>query len=294
MNNKITKKPINHGTISKPFGKFHTSVCDLMPFYPVHWHEEVEIMRVVSGSGSMCIGGVWLDIKQGDIIIIPPFVLHTIDTKLSNNMAIDTIVFNLRLLETSNDDNSLRNVAHMLSSAGNCPVVVTSDMSAHNSISMSLDTICLTPDDGQSYMLAVRANLYWVFYHLYVNKIVTSSVPTASPVSEKKLYTIKRVIQHIHANYKNNISIDDIAYQSGYSQFYIMKMFKQYAGSTIVDYINSLRLDVAGMQILSTDKEIATIATLVGYNNISYFNRQFLSQYGTTPKQFRQSYQLAD
>lgn len=292
MTNKITKKTINHGTISRPFAKFHTRLCDLLPFYPVHWHEEVEIIRVVEGSGSVCVGGVWIHLTQGDILIIPPFVLHTINTKQHNNMAIDTVVFNLRLLDTSAGDSSLRHVAPMLASAGNSPIIISQGTQVHNSISMSLDTICLTDEQSQGYMLAVKANLYWVFYHLYTNRIVTDKPAVVNAHDDKKLYTVKKVLQHIHANYTTAISIDTISCQSGYSQFYIMKVFKQYAGSTIVDYINALRCDKAGIQILTTNHEIAQIATGVGYNNISYFNRQFLSQYGTTPKQYRAEYQL--
>lgn len=293
MTNKITQKTINHGTISRPFAKFHTRIADLMPFYPVHWHEEVEIIRVVEGSGNVCVGGIWLELNKGDILLIPPFVLHTINTKQHNDMVIDTVVFNLRLLDNSNSDTtSLRNFAPMLASAGNNPVLISQGTDINNSIGMSLDTICLTVDDGQGYMLAVKANLYWIFYHLYTNKIVSDKEAKLSPSEDKKLYTIKKILQHIHANYTTNISIDAIATQSGYSPFYIMKVFKQFASSTIVDYINSMRCDTAGIQILSTNLEISQIASAVGFNNISYFNRQFLAQYGTTPKKYRAEYML--
>ncbi len=292
---KTIKKKIDHGTISTPFAKYHTAIDQLLPFYPVHWHEEVEIIRVVSGSGKVCVGGVWLQLGSGDILLIPPFVLHTIDTKTHESMKIDTIVFNLRLLDTSSSDMcNLRYFAPMLVSAGSRPILVTTDMPAHQSISASLDTICLTADDGgASYQLAVKANLYWIFYHLYNNKIVpTIANGDIATQDDKKLHTIKKLLQHFHARYSEAISIEDIATISGYSQFYIMKLFKQFTGDTIVDYVNKLRLDIAGIDILSTTDEISAIANRVGFSNISYFNRQFLAQYGTTPKQYRLGYEL--
>ena len=41
------------------------------------------------------------------------------------------------------------------------------------------------------------------------------------------------------------------------------------------------------MDSLFTDDEVASIAYQVGFNNVSYFNRQFKKQYNTTPKEFR-------
>lgn len=293
---KITKQRINHGTISTPFAKYHTHIDNLLPFYPVHWHEEAEIIRIVDGSGKVCVGGIWQQLDKGDILLIPPFVLHTINTQLHQHMQIDTVVFNLRLLDTgSNDMCNLRYFAPMLASVGNCPIIIRTNMPVNNSISASLDTICLTIDDGASYQLAVKANLYWIFYHLYNNKIVTEQTSNDTiSADDKKIYTIKKILQHIHAHYTSTIAIEDIAKQSGYSPFYIMKMFKQFTGDSIVDYINRLRLDVAGIELLTTDTDISAIAVSVGYNNISYFNRQFLAQYNTTPKKFRTEYMLID
>ena len=56
---------------------------------------------------------------------------------------------------------------------------------------------------------------------------------------------------------------------------------------TCVDYINGVRLSQAANHLLVTSSSIIDVALGVGYNNVSYFNRQFKSVYNVTPKEYR-------
>ena len=42
--NRYKEKTV-HGTPLLPFAKYHTNISDMLPFYPIHWHEEMEIIR---------------------------------------------------------------------------------------------------------------------------------------------------------------------------------------------------------------------------------------------------------
>ena len=66
-----------------------------------------------------------------------------------------------------------------------------------------------------------------------------------------------------------------------------MKLFKKATGVTCVDYINGVRLSQAANHLLVTSSSIIDVALGVGYNNVSYFNRQFKAVYNVTPKEYR-------
>lgn len=71
------------------------------------------------------------------------------------------------------------------------------------------------------------------------------------------------------------------------SPSYLPSLFKQDTGTTIVDYINSQRVDRAAVLLATTDRSIAAVAAAVGILDVNYFTKIFKKQLGTTPTQYR-------
>jgi AraC-like DNA-binding protein len=66
-----------------------------------------------------------------------------------------------------------------------------------------------------------------------------------------------------------------------------MRYFKETMGTSFVDYLKEYRLTMAARLLLSSDSSILAIASEVGFDNLSYFNRSFKKQYKVTPSQYR-------
>lgn len=279
------KEKAVHGTPLLPFAKYHTNISAMLPFYPIHWHEEMEIIRVQSGKGLFCVDGKKYEASEGDIIILRPFVMHSINRLDNNDMSIDAIVFNLRLLETGGADVcTLKYFAPLLNEKHSVPCIVRPSDSWYHPFDESMTSILMCDEQKEGAELDIKANLYWMFYHIYNNRLLNVSPNVAE---DKHSYTVRLALEYIRAEYMNEITIEKVANHCGYSEFYLMKLFKQYTGVSCVDYVNNYRLTVAGRQLRDTDDSVATIAYQVGFNNISYFNRQFKKQYGMTPREFR-------
>lgn len=96
-------------------------------------------------------------------------------------------------------------------------------------------------------------------------------------------------VKFIRDHLTEKLSIEDLAKHSYMSVSNFYKSFKNTIGESPVDYINSERIKFAKQLIVSTDKQLADIAFLSGFNNVSYFNRQFKKQEHITPNAYREA-----
>ena len=74
-----------------------------------------------------------------------------------------------------------------------------------------------------------------------------------------------------------------------YDQSYMCRVFKQYMGVTMTEYLNSLRLQYAYNQLKLTNRTVLSICQETGFSSISYFNKLFKKEFGKTPKSCRKS-----
>lgn len=83
------------------------------------------------------------------------------------------------------------------------------------------------------------------------------------------------------------ISVRDLASSLGYHEKYLSAKFKKKTGKSPCAYRNERRLSKAEGYLRNTKLPIIEIATLVGYDNVSYFNRLFRAKNGVTPTEYR-------
>ncbi len=81
-------------------------------------------------------------------------------------------------------------------------------------------------------------------------------------------------------------SIDRISSRLGISKNKLSKMFNDIYGITIHSYVLDRRLEYASILFKAGYKNVTEVATRSGYNNMSYFAREFAKKFGTTPKNY--------
>ncbi|WP_055436781.1 AraC family transcriptional regulator [Lacinutrix algicola] len=102
---------------------------------------------------------------------------------------------------------------------------------------------------------------------------------------------IGTVIKFIKENLTNkDISVDLLAKKAYMSTSHFHKQFKNTLGISPIDYINSEKIKFSKKLIKeSKDFRMSDIAFKSGFNNTSYFNRQFKKMELMTPQQFKAS-----
>ena len=101
---------------------------------------------------------------------------------------------------------------------------------------------------------------------------------------------VEALDQYIRENCSDEISNTEIGAIFGYHPFYISKVLKDKKGVTLRQYIIAYRLKRSCALLQFTNKSISEIAEETGFTDASYFTKTFKSSFGTTPKDYRNSF----
>lgn len=101
----------------------------------------------------------------------------------------------------------------------------------------------------------------------------------------------ERIQAIVREEYRNDISLDDIAGRVNMAPAYVSYLFKKDTGSNLVKYITDYRMEKACRFLEDSSLKIVQVGKACGYENQPYFNRLFKNYYGMTPKQYRESHE---
>lgn len=102
---------------------------------------------------------------------------------------------------------------------------------------------------------------------------------------------IREVLEFVRLNISGDIKVRQIAHYFGYNEKYISEMIKVATGSSLKQYITTLRLELACSLLLETNLSVKDIAAKVGYNSDQNFMRQFKKAIDVSPTEYRSATQ---
>jgi AraC-like DNA-binding protein len=99
--------------------------------------------------------------------------------------------------------------------------------------------------------------------------------------------SLTKVFRFIETNYRNPISLREVAQAVGYSSAYLTNLVQQETGRTVLQWITEYRMAEARLLLLKTNQSVNQIAVAVGYQGTEHFIRQFRKLHNTTPNAWR-------
>ena len=100
---------------------------------------------------------------------------------------------------------------------------------------------------------------------------------------------IIRVIRYIEENLSRAINLEKLAHEANVSKYHFCRYFKKHMGLTPIKFVISLRIMKAKKLLKIPDSLISSVASDVGFNDLSSFIVQFKKFMGTTPSQYKES-----
>lgn len=103
------------------------------------------------------------------------------------------------------------------------------------------------------------------------------------------LKPLEKAIFYIENNLSENIKVEDVAREAGYSYYHFHRIFEMFLGETVGNYIRLRRLSKAAKELLYTDKRIIDITVQYQFESQESFSRAFKKVYKVTPSIYRKN-----
>lgn len=281
----INAEKKRHSSELVPFSYYKCLIPDYFTSVPLHCHGEFEINYILGGCAEFTCGDERFVSEKGDIIIIPPNMLHSIYPYENNGQRYDTLVFSPEMLGASENNRCAAEcVRPLVSGDFGMNVRITAAHQYYDELRSVTESVFSCAKGGTPQLdMLLRSGLLRLFWLLENGGDIYRKNAPESSRSE----VIRPAIEYIAENYRESITVAQLADTVHLSKSYFMERFRQSAGIGAVEYITQLRIKSACELLSSTRKTAAEIAYECGFRNISNFNRQFKKIAGCTPHEYR-------
>ena len=114
---------------------------------------------------------------------------------------------------------------------------------------------------------------------------------TGKPIRiERDVRRMQQICAYVMKHYVHSITLDDIAEEVGMNRSAFCSYFKRCKGMTFSQFVTQYRLNTACHLLKKTQRGIAEICYMVGFNDLPHFVRVFTSTMGMSPTKYRKQY----
>lgn len=103
---------------------------------------------------------------------------------------------------------------------------------------------------------------------------------------------IREAQNFIENNYKDKITVDQLASMFALGRRNLERRFKKATANTVVEYIQRVKIEAAKMSLESSSENVNEVMYKVGYNDIKAFRTTFKKITGLSPVEYRNKYNV--
>ncbi|NMA83946.1 MAG: AraC family transcriptional regulator [Epulopiscium sp.] len=280
----MNEKQLNYQNENGSFSVTHRkALSHNMPYN--HFHSSYELFYLISGERCFFIKDRTIRIKEGDLVIIQPNILHkTTNSDLPKH---ERIIINfqddfLMPLHVSDFDRF-----HPLFKSEYSII----RFSLHNRIYVEeifnriIQELQEKNTGYEVYSQTLILQLL-IFCCRYLEQNNVEPLEYPSPIHER----ISEIVRYINNHYTERLTLEGVADQFYISPYYLSRAFKEATGFTFIEYVNSVRIKEAKKLLEQSNLKVKKIAGEVGFGSITHFGRVFKEVTGHTPLYYRKAF----
>ncbi|MGN0431265.1 MAG: AraC family transcriptional regulator [Lachnospiraceae bacterium] len=283
-----TEEKRQHSTAFIPYSYYDCRIPKDFMNVPMHWHSEFEINYIIRGKGEFICGDNKFTAGEGDILFLPPNMLHAVYPCENNELLYYALVFHPVMLGAAGNDRCTTQCIRPLIN-GNLKInpLLSTGTKNYSELKAITDRIFYYAQSNLPQLdLLLKSSLLQLIWLLENDENIVYRKDTGISYSE----IIRPALEFMMQNFQENVNIDQLAGIVHLSKSYFMNCFKKAVGIGAVEHLTQLRINAACDALSSTRKAVSDIAFGCGYSNLSNFNRQFKKIVGCSPNEYRKRF----
>lgn len=253
-----------------------TAVC--------HWHEDVEFLVPLTGHLTYCVNGKTIELSAEQALFVNALQLHYGFSSDGSDCSYLCITVRPEVLAGSTYIYD-QYVQPILRQTERSFFLFGNHEREHRKLIQTLKRANIEFNQKRpGYEISTIGILVIAWQQLYA---IMQPFLDLNNSDDPKLEIQKRMLNFIHKNYQQHITLDQIARAGEVCRSNCCIIFRKFLNKGPNEYLNLYRIEQAAKLLRQTNMSITEVAYCCGFSSSSYFSENFLKQKGITPSMFR-------
>jgi AraC-like DNA-binding protein len=242
-----------------------------------HWHREIELILIDSGSLSLGVNQERRTLLPGDLAVLGSQDIHYYEN-IELSCAYSILIFSPELVDCPSLWPLNSDLTEAVLGAGILRDAVIAPLIK--------ETIGELRKREMFYKPLVKGNLQRICALLEreLGKPKKTVISGKDPIQQR----MRQTLEFIHQQYRNPLRLEDAASRAAMSPSHFSKVFSGFMGENFNTYVNNVRLEKILPRLEANGESILEIAMDSGFESLRTFNRVFKNRFAQSPRSWRQ------
>ena len=262
----------------------HTRYVD----FPKHRHNYVEMMIVLSGSITHEIDGEILTLAKGELLLMNKHVSHSVLRSGKDDIGVN-IIMSDRFIDGVTAELAGTVFSSLIKENGKAdgaPIYLAFRYGGRKYIENAIENLLfeLTEKGEDVGIMTGTVSLLLRYLSLENSELLRAMNVISSKDESRRI----EILSYVKSSYRT-ASLGELSEKLYLTVPYLSKITKELFGKSFKELVVDERMERALAAFKNTSLSVGDIIRSVGYENESYFHREFKKRYGTTPLSLRKN-----
>lgn len=236
-----------------------------------HMHDTLSVGAILSGKGDVFIQNANHEIRKGDVIVIPPGVIHSCNPNSASKWE-----YLMAHIQEDWLTGSLPDFTDILRKSALTKPILRKESVFHSFLDF-YESLQTAPEKLEKEERMIRM-LALVFSHFGDSNDRGAS-------TDPKPYFIEEMKHFLSENLDQKVSLEQLSKLTKVSPFYLLRSFSRHVGIPPHAYLLQVRINLA-RKLIREGGSLVDVALGTGFFDQSHFTKAFKRSVGLTPRKY--------